>query len=80
MMDFESTSGDAEFDFDLEGRTFATSRAHAFLLVPRETLLGDEIDFVKGEEFPFIMRAKEQGCHMIGDCYMHGLWTEKPSK
>jgi hypothetical protein len=73
MMDFPSGSGNAEFDFDLHGKTFAASHAHAFLLVPEECLPGDEILFVKGEEFPYIVRAKQQGYVMIGDCYMHGF-------
>jgi hypothetical protein len=44
-------------------------------LVPRETLVGDEIWLLKGGRVPVVLRPVigTAGRELIGDCYMHGV-------
>jgi hypothetical protein len=60
-------------DLNLSMRTFATSSTHVFLLVPEEARVGDHIAFIRGEEYPYVLRPMEEHYVLIGECYVHGF-------
>ncbi|KAI1640003.1 hypothetical protein F4809DRAFT_592113 [Biscogniauxia mediterranea] len=54
------------------GRRFFTTDRGSMGLAPPRALPGDEIVFLPGGKYPFILRAKDDGAYeMIGDCFLY---------
>lgn len=60
------------------GRSLAETKKGYIGLVQKGAQKDDRVAVLMGSETPFILRKRSAGgFELIGETYMHGIWTEK---
>ena len=56
---------------NLIGRAFGFTSCGCMVLLPAGAEVGDHIALLYGIQLPFVLRNGEQGCRIVGACYVH---------
>ncbi|KAI0596489.1 hypothetical protein F4775DRAFT_313992 [Biscogniauxia sp. FL1348] len=63
-----------KMEMNCYGRRFFTTDRGSMGLAPPRALPGDQIVFLPGGRYPFILRARDDGAYeMVGDCFLYDL-------
>jgi hypothetical protein len=62
------------------GRKFFTTANSYMGWVPSAAQIGDCLCYFEGCPLPFVIRRREGGHELVGDCYIHGLMYEPPKE
>jgi hypothetical protein len=60
------------------GRKFCTTANGYIGWATSEAQIGDRLFYFKGYPLPFVIRGRQGGHELVGDCYIHGLMHQPP--